>query len=509
VNVFADSQEQESILVSADLLPLLPDVPAVREWVADELGSELNDSYVFGDLLLFNSRDAGVEGLWAADLSNPSLASFAVHPAEFSKAWGFTEFEGKLFFAAKTSSGDQLWYADSAASLNGSAQLFFEDLDHGLSISEFLLHGDSMYIKVSWLMCDWPFWYPGLLQLQNSSMTSYRGATTCARPSQGSLIGELCVAILPVVLLSAWLIRSYPGLCVILFFSLYGFVVVIRLIADGELETLYEFLTTSATVYSSLGYLLVMWLHCRGRHDEWSQDLNRWSSVVVSASFAASVQLRLDVPLALHEDPQEAGRWQSDAWRWIVYLLCGFLLQLLGSVAKRRVPAMTGYLMLLLVIGKSCLEFLDSFTTIRESGVAAQRALQLLALALVVGAVPVPGAVPHLFASPAVQPEEEEAPKPIKVELKEDEEEAYKKTKELLEKQKQLLEKKVQVAAAVSTAAAAFSAAGAGAFRPPAQPEAALPGEAEGHEVAREPTNEAAVIGLEEDSAMGSDQEEV
>ncbi|CAE7351740.1 unnamed protein product [Symbiodinium natans] len=402
--------------VDAELVPLLPEVADALDWVSQS--DSFVDSYVFQDVLLFNSHADGVEGLLATNLSEPGFVTQVVQPGVLSGARGYTEFEDKLYFAATTPSGDELWCWDGTDAPNASIQQV-QSFSNRLSLRNFRVHGGVLYIKVSWLVCG--SWTPGVLQLQNDSVALVGGSLCCSRPSQSSLIGELCLALLPLVGLSAWLMRSLPGLCVIFFFSVYGIIVIIRLLIVPDLEELREFLLTSFAAYSSVGYALAMILHSCGREDAWMEDLKRWSTVLVSVCFCAAAQLRLEVPEAV------------EAWRWVVFAACGCALQLLGSLARRRLPVLLGYLVLLLVLAKLTLEVLDNLTPLRSSGLAVQRAIQLTSLAVLVGVVPSPESVPYLALKPrSVHPAPDEAGSDAtnkrKVELAEEDREMYEKT---------------------------------------------------------------------------------
>ncbi|CAE6971142.1 unnamed protein product [Symbiodinium sp. CCMP2456] len=379
-HALAEAQDATQIWPEADseLVPLLPEMADALDWVSQS--DSFVDSYIFHDVLLFNSHASGVKGLMATNLSEASFVSEEVRPGDISAARGYTEFEGKLFFAAATAGGDELWFWDGSDALNASIRPV-QSFSNRLSLRNFRVHGSSLYIKVSWLVCG--SWNPGVLRLQNDSVALVGGSLSCSRPSQGCLIGELCLALVPLAALSTLLLRSFPGLCVILFSSLYGVIVVVRLLLVPELEELREFLLTSFAAYSSVGYALVVLLHLCGRDTEWTEDLKRWSTVLVSVSFCAAAQLRLDIPEAV------------EAWRWAVFAICGVALQLLGVVGRRRLPMVVGHLVLMLVLGKLALEVLEHLTPMRNAGLAAQRAIQLASLAVLFGAVPSPDSVPY------------------------------------------------------------------------------------------------------------------
>ena len=211
--------------------------PTMNGTFASSMAPVLNGS------LLFQSNE-----LMITDFNSPPVA---ITPS-LSSAHSFIEFREGVVFAARRHSQEQLWHLKATASI--ATQLHhFED---GTRFDSLLVTDDTLLLAAS-VPCG--FQQRVIFQSDGESLSG-----GCREPGRASLIAQLFFAGLPATLLSGLLLKTRPALFLSLFLGIYSLLPVLRLLADRNLLTLHDFISTSLTIYSGLAYLSVMlWLWLR------------------------------------------------------------------------------------------------------------------------------------------------------------------------------------------------------------------------------------------------------
>ena len=211
--------------------------PTMNGTFASSIAPVLNGS------LLFQSNE-----LMMTDFNSPPVA---ITPS-LSSAHSFVEFREGVVFAASWQSQEQLWHLKATESI--ATQL--HDFQDGTRFDSLLVTDDTLYLAAT-VPCG--FQQRVIFQSDGSSMSG-----GCREPGRASLLAQLFLACLPATGLSAFLLKARPALFLSLFLGVYSLLPVLRLLADRDLLTLHDFISTSLTIYSGIAYLSVMlWLWLR------------------------------------------------------------------------------------------------------------------------------------------------------------------------------------------------------------------------------------------------------